>query len=317
MAAALAVVGLHVAANTLVAAPFAGMAWWSSHVLDSALRWCVPVFVMATGATLITPRVAAQPLRAFYVRRFARVAVPILVWSVFYLVWPWLAGRVAAPPSLAQIAEGLASGRPYYHLWYLYMLLGLYGVAPFVARAVVPLPHRTQRVVAVAGFGIAITAHHLLGAWDKLAPVPFVLWCLAYLPYALVGGQVRTLKMSPLVLGAAVAVSICVTIAVTYALTLAQNGRLDTGFYGYLSLSVVPMSLAIFSLLTRLPPRLASLAPLSFGLYLIHPLFLELIPLLPALPVPVALGLRWGAVTVASLVAVRGLVALPILRRLV
>ena len=48
--------------------------------------------------------------------------------------------------------------------------------------------------------------------------------------------------------------------------------------YDYFSLTVPFMSLAAFQLIVDAPrlPRLARLAPLTFGVYLIHPVFLDL-----------------------------------------
>src|SRR3954447_23076195 len=43
-------------------------AWWAANVLDAASRWCVPVFVMVSGALLLDPRRTERP-REFYRRR--------------------------------------------------------------------------------------------------------------------------------------------------------------------------------------------------------------------------------------------------------
>ena len=59
---------------------------------------------------------------------------------------------------------------------------------------------------------------------------------------------------------------------------LSSSRMLNTYFYDYFSLTVPFMSLAAFQLIVDAPrlPWLARLAPLTFGVYLIHPVFLDL-----------------------------------------
>jgi len=53
-------------------------------------------------------------------------------------------------------------------------------------------------------------------------------------------------------------------------------------FYDYFRVTVIPMAIAVFLLLREIPPApvLVGLAPLSLGIYLVHPLFIEGLPLL-------------------------------------
>src|SRR5216117_2766854 len=62
-AAALAVVILHVSAGVVRGvSDVTSAAWWIGNIVDSAMRWCVPVFVMISGALLLDP---AKPLGSF------------------------------------------------------------------------------------------------------------------------------------------------------------------------------------------------------------------------------------------------------------
>src|SRR5690606_32628344 len=71
------------------------------------------------------------------------------------------------------------------------------------------------------------------------------------------------------------AASVAATALGVYALSTA--GALNLYFYEYFSLTVPFMSLAAFQLIldSRLP-RMADLAPLTFGVYLIHPVFIDI-----------------------------------------
>ena len=58
-------------------------------VWGSAVRPCVPLFVMMTGALLLPVRQAAVP---FCKKRIGRVLWPFLIWSAVYALFPWLTG---------------------------------------------------------------------------------------------------------------------------------------------------------------------------------------------------------------------------------
>lgn len=58
--------------------------FWGS-LYGTFLRPCVPLFVMLTGMLLLPVR---QEAGRFYRKRITRVAVPFLIWSVFYNLFP-------------------------------------------------------------------------------------------------------------------------------------------------------------------------------------------------------------------------------------
>ena len=62
----------------------------------SMLRPCVPLFVMITGLLLLPVK---EGLTIFYKKRLMRIAIPFLVWSVMYNLFPWLTGILGLPAS--------------------------------------------------------------------------------------------------------------------------------------------------------------------------------------------------------------------------
>ena len=50
----LAVVFLHCSAQIFISANKGGFDWWVSNIFDSSVRWSVPVFVMLSGALLLS-----------------------------------------------------------------------------------------------------------------------------------------------------------------------------------------------------------------------------------------------------------------------
>ncbi len=122
--------------------------FWGS-VYGSFLRPCVPLFVMITGLLLLPVKMS---LGSFYKKRMLRIAVPFLIWSVLYNLFPWITGVLGFPSAI--IADVFAYASPdasqsfidamknialipfnfnvyTVPMWYLYMLIGLYLYMPF------------------------------------------------------------------------------------------------------------------------------------------------------------------------------------------
>ena len=98
--------------------------------VNSFLRVAVPLFVM-TSSYLLMP--ITTDTETFYRRRFQRVVIPFIVWSLAYAFIPmWgSGGEVAVGDNLAQLSVNLMwhSG----HLWYVYMIIGIYLFMPILS----------------------------------------------------------------------------------------------------------------------------------------------------------------------------------------
>lgn len=122
--------------------------FWGS-VYGSFLRPCVPLFVMITGLLLLPVR---MQMGEFYRKRLMRIAVPFLLWSVLYNLYPWITGLLGFPPEVISDTFAYASPDASQSLgsavenillipfrfnvytvpmWYIYMLIGLYFYMPF------------------------------------------------------------------------------------------------------------------------------------------------------------------------------------------
>lgn len=70
--------------------------WWGS-IYGTFMRPCVPLFVMLTGLLLLPVK---MDIGAFYKKRMLRVAVPFVVWSLLYNLFPWLTGVLGLDSSI-------------------------------------------------------------------------------------------------------------------------------------------------------------------------------------------------------------------------
>jgi surface polysaccharide O-acyltransferase-like enzyme len=131
--AVIAVIVLHVSAIVVVGIKdFNDPQWWFGNIYDSMVRWCVPVFVMISGALLLS-ETKNESIFIFYKKRILRLLTPILFWSLFFTIWTYIQGFIQKnPPSILFLVQNLLLGKPYYHVWFLYMITGLYLVTPFL-----------------------------------------------------------------------------------------------------------------------------------------------------------------------------------------
>lgn len=319
--AILAVVVLHVAAGVVIDNPVGSPAWWAGNAWDAAMRWCVPVFVMISGALLLDPA-RTEPLAVFYRKRLSRVLLPLLAWSALYLGRDlWRAHAAGEPLPWAGAWQAFQGGAPHYHLWFLFMIVPLYAVTPFL-RMVTARASRSELLVLVAFSGGLAMAQEAR-AFDD-GPGSPLNWFLSYVPYFLGGWWLRGLQRRPPLAGLAAVVVATVAATAAGCYLRAREAGLEQGlyFYYYLSVTVVPMSVAVMLGLRRWPAAAGGLpgrfAGLTLGVYLLHPLLLETllaqgwgpqagdlpwlgIPLLAVVVAGASLGLAWGISRVPGL----------------
>ena len=243
-----AVVILHSAAPLLVRYNDQGAArWWIGNLYDSSVRWCVPVFVMLSGALLL-----GQPdsLPDFWAKRARKVLVPFVFWSFVYTGWSALRGRKSGDDWF-----GFVSGPVYYHLWFFYTLLGLYLVSPLLNAFLRAADKRLIAYFLVVWF----VWGSVLPALETAFGVDFAFTNarsnspLHYVGYYLLGFVLRDRPLATprqrAVGVSAFSLGLGATALGTYYLTVVIGaGRFDGSYYEYFSINVLLMSLAVFGL---------------------------------------------------------------------
>ena len=301
VAAAMAVVMIHVSAMRWPDTPVGSADWQAMNVYAAVSRWCVPIFFMVSGALFLAPgrENAPGPTWRKYI---SRLLVMWVAWSAFYTVMSAVFLRTADPLFLLQhLWDG------YYHLWYLLALTGVYALIPLLQR-VVASPTLTRYFliltgipsIAVATLAVVPVAGGLTS--DLVARVaPYL---IAGYPFYFVLGHVLHERGSALPrrtrlgLYAAGIVGTVVTAAGTAWLSLGK-GQPSGELYNYLSLFVVLAAVAVFLLFQQrsgdavTSPRLATWARLTLPIYLIHPAFVRVIQVFDLTPglLPSAIGI--------------------------
>jgi surface polysaccharide O-acyltransferase-like enzyme len=325
VSACLAVILLHLSATIVMDPEWLGTAdWHLANLLDAATRWCVPVFVMLSGALLLDPQKHTN-MQEFWTRRMNRLLPALVVWSMIYLLWRAYFWK--EPLSMSVISHDLIVGRPYIHLYFLFLIAGLYLVTPFFAKAIdIFTPSQLRQAILIVAT-LAMAAN----LFDFLASSAFTMF-VPYLAYYLGGWYcVRLHGDRPRPYGLAFAVAVLIITGLTAIFVAARGLNDDWSFYFYWDFSpaVMVSAFAVFMLAMRgaFSPRVKAvatrLAPWTLGVYIAHPLVVELlrygyyhaVPILLRSPYYVPVTFALTCILTGTLVAVMQKV--PGLRRIV
>src|SRR5262249_2400034 len=98
--------------------------WWAVNAYESLSRVSVPLFLMVTGALLLPRETSVSSI----LKRTWRVIVPLIGWSVLYLLWFKYTGINYDDSVLTILKSPVVA-----HLGYLYTLIGAYLFLPVMA----------------------------------------------------------------------------------------------------------------------------------------------------------------------------------------
>lgn len=102
--------------------------WYLSYIINGLTRYAVPVFVMLSGAFQISNS-KNKNYQYYYKKIFLKVCLPTFFFGVMYSCYSFIMGQ-----KIDCVLANFLKGNPYYHMWYLYMIFGLYFLTPFIIR---------------------------------------------------------------------------------------------------------------------------------------------------------------------------------------
>lgn len=299
--------------------------------VDGALRESVPLFVMASSYLLVPLKVSTGQ---FMRRRFVRVFVPFVIWSVLYAVIPVLAGTVEGciPERLTRLLYNFNDDSG--HLWFIYMLIGVYLVMPVISPWLRQASKREELAFLVL-WGVSTLwgyLHPWLGdIWGKALWNDFhaLYYFSGFVGYVVLAHYIREHVHWSLRKSALVGIPLILAgYAVTGGLFYLHTGVSSDYAYGeqswnFCTVNVAMMTLGCFLLLRHinftgawLYRPVLSASRLSYGIYLMHIFFLGIAYslLAPRLSTPAAIFsigivtflVCWGVAALLSRIPVVG-----------
>ena len=129
-----AVIVIHVSASKWKVIPVNTCEWMAFTLHNSITRWCVPLFIMLSGMFFLNPEKEISVHLIFH-KYILRLLVALCFWGLFYqltdALYQWFSehNSIHLKDFLYMFAK-LVFGPPWYHLWYLYVIIGLYILTP-------------------------------------------------------------------------------------------------------------------------------------------------------------------------------------------
>ncbi len=136
------VVALHIAASNTYNVDIGSYEWYVFMGYESITNWAVPMFVMISGAVMLSRDYDYKTLA----KKALKIATLFFVWSAIFLLLD-IAFNGTAPYTNAIWLQVLLQG--HYHEWYLIMIAGLYVIVPLI-KAIIDQPHFVEVFIGLS-----------------------------------------------------------------------------------------------------------------------------------------------------------------------
>lgn len=160
---------------------------------DTLSRFAVPSFVMLTGAFALD-NVKNANYGLYYKKIFINVGIPTIIFSILYFIYNIVGvfARIcvgnADYTTFMEPIRALIKGEPFYHMWYLYMMIVLYCLVPIIVRIRKDISNKIFNKVA-----LIIMIVSTLSGWTTIrgGGVHWGVKSFSYLGYFLLGVVVK------------------------------------------------------------------------------------------------------------------------------
>lgn len=98
--------------------------WAPVLLLNSFSRMAVPIFFMLTGFFILDSQLIS--IKSFYIKRYIRILIPFIITCIIYFFTPQHNDLSIYKYIIYCLTHSIQ-----YHLWYIYVLFGIYALIPF------------------------------------------------------------------------------------------------------------------------------------------------------------------------------------------
>lgn len=258
--------------------------WWIGNFVDSSVRFAVPLFLILSGATLLTKE---YKLGEFYKRRITRVLFPFMFWMIIYWIYRWIILAPTHQPrtfsSILQwgtdlfLNEGISK-----HFWYIYMILFIYLFIPFIGKGVRKINNLKIRYILAGWLIFTFICRSIplnLYCWSGEYWSKFLGYFL-YTGYLLLGYYLTKLVINAPKIrwySSIIFILSILTSAISTYIFSREAHKLDLKMYSYLTVNSIIQTIAIFLWMKDsniknkfLLMAQQTISNYSYGIYLVH-----------------------------------------------
>lgn len=290
-----AVMTLHISASGFYSNSVQSFTWQVVNFFECLVRWAVPVFVMVSGIFFLNPQKEIT-LSKLYCKNIFRIVVALIVWGTFYksLSIPRMifVDKMCDKELITEILKLGASfvfDYAWYHLWFLYMIIGLYMLVPlirfFTTHATKNHYHYLFLLYFLFGSLLPFIQDSLLLLDENLKISFSIKELMGYTGYFILGYYLfrydlshRIKKWIYVLAGLSVVFQILGTFFISFKL-----GTASQLLYGYFRPNVVIQAVAVYIFIKdyftnkefseRTKRTIVLFSKYSFGMYLVHDFF--------------------------------------------
>lgn len=265
---------------------FPSAEWELRNAYVSLAQWSVPIFVLISGALFLNPE-KQLIIKQLYNKNILRIVYSFIFWSFLYVV---CVERLESGLIVALVS--VLKGPP--HFWFLKMMIGLYILIPIIKTIVTDrkMMNYSLVVLLMTSFIIPSAFEHLglfderrmliwKGLYDDFCLKPQGFVCYFILGYCLYTNSFSRRFKYTLYIAAVLSFVLGAYFTSAYSHYI---GRTDGFFYDDLHPFMLIQTSAIFLFIKDHCPNysyrnrrvIINLSCCSFGIYLVHPLFVHL-----------------------------------------
>lgn len=256
--------------------------WWFANIFNSFSRWSVLIFIMISGSLLVNDK-SFQDTNLFFKKRVSRILIPLVFWSMFFIGFNInITGFFTTEDTIGR----LYIGEPYYHLWYLFLIVGVYFVTPVISLVYANYNAKSRGKIIICIF----IAGAINSMWSKYFGQKNQFSVFKFLPYIgcfMIGkeiflSQIRYNQYFYLVMWFLSSIVIAIMTGM-----LRHVHKEITYFYDYLYPLVIVQSISFYVLMKKFmfdknlsdqfKKVLAKGSMLTLGIYIVYPIIIELV----------------------------------------
>ncbi|MGF7430201.1 acyltransferase [Thermoanaerobacterium thermosaccharolyticum] len=250
-------------------------------------QFAVPAFIFASSMLLMYNYGDSNDWKLFYKKRFKNVLLPYIVWTIIYGIYLYVIYN--EPLKSILTVENLFLGGMFYHLYFIVIIVQLYLLFPILLYIYKLISKNTYTVVlSIVLFQMidVIVYRYFISKFFQNSSLLFITYISFIIAGIYVGENIREWGKyyHKKWLNSFFAVIVFGYLFVDISLKVFANKQIDSNLYNiYYYAFTLLASLFFFALSTKilnyhaLSGLLASTGKLSFGIYLSHPLFLDVL----------------------------------------
>ncbi len=297
LAATFAVIMLHVSGSNWYGTDVNGLEWQTFNFYDSLARWAVPVFVMISGSLFLGRDI---DIKSIYSKYILRLVTAFVFWSFFYVLVAPETLKKGIVYEITTHLGAIVSG--HFHMWFILMLIGLYMCIPILRKIV--LEETTTRYYLSLSFifafllpwilkilndfvayknGTVLKMINRINANISTMGMNIVLGYAFFFVLGYFLDKADLQKKTRFLIYAAGIAGAFFTIFVDLRLA-ERTQQACSNYYNSFDVNVVCEAIAVHTLFkyhkfqnVKSDRIVAALSAYGFGIYLVHPFFMEMI----------------------------------------